>query len=176
MLVHGVWVRPGPGSNNTFCGIFFALQYQGKKGSESCQPILFLTFPIPQYQKEAEKGGRGISLVSGQSVVCETSPLWSVSVQIDNGRFRASAAGTFTADGGWVPCLPQHPTAATACPCAHPGGEAWVPQGSPGSETSWGCPGSATGAQLLAPRHGKPPTSMPQHTEHAILHTQSLLS
>lgn len=157
MLVHGAWMRLGPGSSNLFSCIFFHCRNQSKKGSESCQPILFLIFPVPRYQKEAEKGGRGISLVPGQSLACETSSPQSVSAQIDNRRVKASAASAFAADGGWVPCLPHHPTAATARPCAHLGGKHGLPQGPPVSGMSWGCPGSTMGARLLAPRHGKPP-------------------
>lgn len=166
-------MRLGPGSSNLFFYIFFAPQNQGKKASESCQPIVFLIFPIPPYQKEAEKGGRGISLVPGQSVACETSPPRLVSAQINNRRVKASAASAFAADGGWVPCLPQHPTAATAHPCAHLGGKA---QATPGASQLWdelGLPGichgaTAPGAQAREASHKRAAAHRARCSPHTV--------
>lgn len=81
MLVHEVYIRLGPSSSNSFYCLSIAPKNQGKSRSKSCQPILFLIFPTHQYTKKVEKGGRGISLMPGQSVACKIPPLWLISSQ-----------------------------------------------------------------------------------------------
>lgn len=136
-----------------------------------------LILPDLQYQEEAEKGGRGNVLVPGQSIACETSPPWLVSAQIDNGTVKASAASAFAAEV----LLGALPAPAPRCrhrpPSCPPGGaKLGAVPGPPISGTSWGCPGSATGAQLPAPRQGKLPAGVPRCAEHAVPRTQPLLS
>lgn len=75
---------------------------KGAKESKSCPPILFLIFPLPQCQREAEKGGRGSTLAQDWSVACWTSLPPSVSAagsQIDAGGFGEELQ---------VLCLPCH--------------------------------------------------------------------
>lgn len=170
MLVHSVWVRLGRGSSNFFFCLFIALQNQGKKGSRSCQLILFLILPDLQYQEEAEKGGRGNVLVPGQSIACETSPPWLVSAQIDNGTVKASAASAFAAEvllGALPAPAPRYGHRPPSCPPA--GSKQGLPQGHP----SLGPAGAAQGPPR---RYGSRRPGVPQRAEHAVPRTQSLPS
>lgn len=120
MLVHRVWMRLGPDSNHLFSCLFIALQSQGKKGSRSCQPILFLIFLVLQYQNEA-KGAEEMFWCWAKVLHVKHSPHgWFVHKSI-TGWWRWALPVPSVQGCCWVPCLPQHPATATAHPCAQPG-------------------------------------------------------
>lgn len=160
MLAHRVWVRLDPSSSNLFPWLFIALQNQSKKGSKSCQPILFLIFPIPRYQKEAGKGERGNGLVLGQSIACETSSLRTVSAQIDNGVVKESAASAFTAEvllGTLSAPAPHHSRSLPSCPpegrsVGYHRGHPFLRQAGAARSPLWGhgsrCPGMGSCLQV----------------------------
>lgn len=133
MLVHRVWVRLGPDSNHLFSCLFIALQNQGKKGSRSCQSILFLIFLVLQYQNEA-KGAEEMFWCWAKMLHVKLPPRGCFLHKSITGWWMEVLPVPSLQRCCWVLCLPQHPATATAHPCAHLGDKA---QATPGATLLW---------------------------------------
>jgi len=133
------WVQPAV---IYFLAFFIALQNQGKKWSESHQPILFLIFPTPQYPKEAEKGG---------TVWCRAKAL-HVKPPLRGRSLHRSITGVVAAStgGAFTPELPA--PAPLPAPVPAGGAKHRAPQVPPVSGTRWGC-GSGLGKPPTGPGH-----------------------
>lgn len=107
-----------------------------------------------------------------QSAACQTSLPRSASAQIDNGGLTRALSVPRPQMVGECPAWPGTPPQPLPTLLPSRGAKHELPQGPPASGTSWGCLGTAMGV----PRHEKPPASLQQRAEHAVLHTQALLS